>query len=142
MWTVVISSIVVVVFMVAGWLFLFGPWSQSQVQSSEASENRTARTGVTVVLDEITTNLNEPVRVYIQVTPEFTVSDQRAARALEANSGAVLDAILGILRSKTLADVHGSEGMAKLADEIRARADALLDQGEVRHVYFRNFIVQ
>lgn len=92
---------------------------------------------------EFLTNLADPSgKRLIQVTVEIEASGDKAVKELQKKAVPVHDAILGVLRSKTAADLQGQEGMAALATDIGKAAEALMTEGKVMKVYFLQFMIQ
>lgn len=90
---------------------------------------------------ELTTNLAGGGR-YIQVEVEVRVKDEKAAKEMEHHSALVRDTMLAVLRSKTIRDVDGREGMERLRQELQARLNEALEEPLAEGVYFSKFIVQ
>jgi len=94
-------------------------------------------------LGEVVTDLaDEDGRKFIQVEVEVTVKGQGVLEELELKRSKILSRLLAVLRSKTYADVNGSEGMRLVGEEIRQEINSLLERGQVLEVLFLEFIVQ
>ncbi|HEY3315715.1 MAG TPA: flagellar basal body-associated FliL family protein [Bacillota bacterium] len=92
---------------------------------------------------EFLTNLADPSgKRLVQVTLEIEVTGDKAVQELTKKAVPVHDAILGVLRSKTSADLQGQTGMAALATDLGKAVEALLTQGKVMKVYFLQFMIQ
>lgn len=118
---------------VAGWLLLRpGPGAQAQ-----------EKPGLPYDAGQFLTNLADSgARRYIRVVIQFEAADAATVKELDQKRVMVTDRILAVLRSKTLADVQGADGMAALAADIVARVNELLQNGRVKALYFLEFMVQ
>lgn len=79
---------------------------------------------------------------FVRATIALEVDSRKTVQALEEREPAVRDAIIVTLRSYTSDDLATPEGFASLREEIRAATSALLPEGEVRYVFFQEFITQ
>src|SRR5690606_14511159 len=79
---------------------------------------------------------------FVRATIALEVDSRKTVQALEEREPAVRDAIIVTLRGYTPEDLATPEGFASLREEIRAATSALLPEGEVRYVYFQEFITQ
>ena len=117
-------------------------WYQDPQPAAHA-ETGPAEPGPSFSVGTVMTNLNEfNPPMYIQVGLQLETDDEAAVQELEQRQGAVRDVVIGVLRAKAYRDVQGAEGMAVVAEEIRAALNELLAKGEIRRVYFTEFIVQ
>lgn len=99
--------------------------------------------GPMFTLGNLMTNLADEGRPrFIQVSVEMEAADDQTVEQLTARVGAVRDAALRTLRATSAADLEGSEGMAALAERLRNSVNEVLDGGEVRRIYFQEFIIQ
>lgn len=90
---------------------------------------------------ELTTNLADTAsRRYIQVDVELHVSGEEDKKALEERTTQLRDLLLAILRSKTVADVSGDQGMQSLGSEMLRRINAT-GGPKVEGVYFGKFMI-
>jgi len=55
---------------------------------------------------------------------------------------AVRDTIIQILSSKTVEEIQTAKGKEKLKEEIKRKLNEMLTTGEIRHVYFTEFVIQ
>jgi len=94
-------------------------------------------------LGEFLTNLADPGGTrYIRVVIELGLNDAKALKKLDAYNPPMRDAVLGVLRSKTYAQVQGADGMAALGAEIKQRLNSVLPNPWISQVYFTDFTVQ
>lgn len=79
---------------------------------------------------------------YLKATIQIEVSSQDSLLELDLLKPKILDSILGLLSSKSYSDIAGFEGKQRLKDEIAVRLNGYLTKGQVRRVYFTEFLVQ
>jgi len=79
---------------------------------------------------------------YLKATIEIEVSSKECVAELDLLKPKVLDSILGLLSSKNYSDIAGLEGKQRLKDEIALRLNNSLTKGQVRRVYFTEFLIQ
>ncbi|MHB8926043.1 MAG: flagellar basal body-associated FliL family protein [Bacillota bacterium] len=99
--------------------------------------------GETYRVGEFITNLADPGgKKFIKVLVEVEVSGTKPVGELQKKTGAVRDTVLAVLRSRTMADVEGPDGMAALGDELGKAIGGLLTTGKVLKVNFLDFMIQ
>ena len=92
---------------------------------------------------EYITNLADPGgRKIIRIKIELEVADAKAVEELGKSSSSVRDQVLRILRSKTVGDLAGEEGMEDLKKEIINRLNIKIANGKVVDLNFPEFAVQ
>lgn len=136
-------------------IFAIGFWLYGQVtplwqhyQHLRAAVNRSADKSF-INLGEVVANLKSPTQtrfasigVSIQVAPE---NDLIVAKSVEDNEVALRDALIRNLRSKTINDLQGSEGMDQLRDEMTDEFERILfpeNRIAVQKVVFDKFLIQ
>ncbi|MFO7311039.1 MAG: flagellar basal body-associated FliL family protein [Bacillota bacterium] len=62
--------------------------------------------------------------------------------ALEQRMPQVRDRIIGVLREQTMDSLHGSEGMARLKQQLRASVEELTGPGTIVDIYLVDLVVQ
>ncbi|HEX6989555.1 MAG TPA: flagellar basal body-associated FliL family protein [Bacillota bacterium] len=108
-----------------------------------AREVQPSQPGPMFPLGSLMTNLSDQGRPrFIQVSLELEAADEATLAQLTARAGAVRDAVLRVLRATSAAELEAADGMAGLAERLRAAVNDVLDAGEVRQVYFQELIVQ
>ncbi|MHB8758345.1 MAG: flagellar basal body-associated FliL family protein, partial [Bacillota bacterium] len=70
------------------------------------------------------------------------VDGDKPLRELQKQSSAVRDAVLSVLRAKTLTEVQGADGMARLAGDLSGAIGKFLTKGKVLKVNFLEFMTQ
>jgi len=79
---------------------------------------------------------------YLKTTIQIEVSSQDCISELDLLKPKVMDSILGLLSSKRYKEIAGFEGKQRLKDEIAVRLNSYLTKGQVRRVYFTEFLIQ
>ncbi len=96
-----------------------------------------------VEIGEFLTNLADPGgRRVIHVKIEIRVADDKTATKLKEDQSAIRDQVLRILRSKTVTDLAGEDGMDNLANEIMNRLNVTVAGGQIRELYFTDIAIQ
>lgn len=139
-----IGGIVVLLVAVAGVAYAATVWGVRQVQDKEVViVERPVQPGVTVDLGEFVTNLADPSgRRLVKARFVLEVVDEKAKAVLEENLDRARSAVLGILRSKSVADLHGGEGHQRLEQEVRDRVNDAITDAKIRAVYATDLVVQ
>jgi flagellar FliL protein len=79
---------------------------------------------------------------YLRVTMALEIDDPEAVTAFENRLPQVRDAILMILPTKKYEDVSSTEGKIALRTEIMEKINSLMTKGQVKNIYFTEFVVQ
>ncbi len=129
----IIVVVVVVVAVVGGGLFM--------VLGRKGGEKpvvaKTYRVG------EVSTNLADPgSKRFIKIVLEVEVDGDKPVQELQKQSSAVRDAVLAVLRAKTLDEVQGADGMAAVAGDLTKAIGGFLTKGKVLKVNFLEFMTQ
>ena len=61
---------------------------------------------------------------------------------LDKKTPLIRDIVISILSSKTVEEITTAKGKEKLKEEIIAQINRHLDDGEIRHIYFTEFVIQ
>lgn len=96
-----------------------------------------------VEVGEFLTNLADPGgRRVVHVKIEIRVANDKMATKLQEDGSAIRDQVLRILRSKTVTDLAGEDGMDNLAHEIMNRLNVTVAEGQIRELYFTDIAIQ
>lgn len=93
-------------------------------------------------LDTFTTNLADSDKHFIQVTFVLLPKDEKTLEKLNAAKPVLRDAVLTILRTRTLEQVRGAEGKQNLVEAVQARLEELAGKGAVQRVLVTDLVVQ
>ncbi|KAF0195867.1 MAG: flagellar FliL protein [Bacillota bacterium] len=93
---------------------------------------------------EFTVNLVDPnMKRYLRVMMTFKYLEKKAlVNEFDARDPEVRDAIIGVLRSKTVAELVGTETTEQLRTELVTAINSVLSTGEVIDLYFIEFVIQ
>jgi len=98
---------------------------------------------ILVRMDEFVTNLAAADnRRFVKIQVDMEVGSPEAAKELLARTSQVRDQIFMVLRSRTVADLAGPEGMKRLGADLIAGANKVLSNGGVSAIYFVEFAIQ
>ncbi len=64
------------------------------------------------------------------------------AEKAKAKTGAIRDAIIMLVTTKSPDEISSSEGKQQLKDEILTRLNRILGEGSVKNIYFTDFVMQ
>ncbi|MCF6201910.1 MAG: flagellar basal body-associated protein FliL [Hydrogenimonas sp.] len=94
-------------------------------------------------LDKFTVNLmSENGRRYLVAKINLEEDSEELTPELDKKTALIRDVIISILSSKTVEEITTAKGKAKLKDEIINQINKHLEDGEVRHIYFTEFVIQ
>lgn len=129
---------------VAGVAYAATVFGVRQVREKEVVVvERPVQQGVTIDLGEVVTNLADSSgRRLVKARIVVEVVDEKAKTLVEENKDKARSAIIGILRSKTVGDLHGGDGHRTLEEEIRDRLNLIITDAKVRAVYATDLVVQ
>ena len=120
------------------WFFL----RQAGEEGKTAAEEERLRA---ITLSSFTVNLADAgSRRFLRTTIalEYSGSGNDVERALLEKEHRVRDAIIGVLRSKTVAEINNQEKTVQLRQELVEAVNRVLEKNQIRDVYFRDFIIQ
>ena len=94
--------------------------------------------------DDIIVNLRGTEgRRYVKTTIVFALSDPKLKKKMDDHKVQLLDMLNGLLSSKTIEDIEGSEKREHLKREFRAEVNSLIGvKDAVPQVYFTELIIQ
>lgn len=141
-----VSAVVVLAVGVAGiavYIFVLMPGG-----SAPAANTPAAPVGQPVVeaayyeMDKFVTNLGDTDRLrYIDFTIALGLRDASSEAVVEENEAQVRDRVLQQVRDLKAAELAGSDGKKRLAEEVKAGLSELLG-GHVTNVYVRDMVIQ
>jgi len=99
--------------------------------------------GILYPLDTFTVNLKSDAgRRYLKVTMSLELDGAELSMELDAKSPVLRDRIIRILTSKTLEEVTSKKGKQKVSAQIMDALNAMISDGEIRGIYFTEFVIQ
>ena len=90
------------------------------------------------IVNLVSTNANRYLKCKIDLELDAPELQQEVDKKLPA----VRDLIIRILSSKTVEEIQTAKGKEKLKEEIKRKINQILDSGEIRNVYFTEFVIQ
>jgi len=94
-------------------------------------------------LDKFTVNLmSENGRRFLVVKMNLEEDGEELTPELDKKTPMIRDIIITILSSKTVEEITTAKGKEKLKEEIITQINRHLEDGEIRHVYFTEFVIQ
>ena len=121
---------------------------QQQQQKQEKVVKKKKASDMTEVgpiypLDQFIVNLvsNNADR-YLKCKISFELDSPDLQQELDKKLPAIRDIVINILSSKTVEEIQTAKGKEKLKEEIKRKVNQILTTGEIRHVYFTEFVIQ
>jgi flagellar FliL protein len=94
-------------------------------------------------LETFMVNLADPGgKRYLKATVKLKVSSNEAAEECKARNFELRDMVLTLLASKEVEEIIHAEDKASLKKEIMEKLNGRLEKGQVRDVYFTEFLIQ
>ena len=94
-------------------------------------------------LDPFTVNLvSSNADRYLKCKISFELDSPALQQELDKKLPAIRDLIISILSSKSVEEIQTAKGKEKLKEEIKRKVNAILTTGEIRNVYFTEFVIQ
>lgn len=110
---------------------------------SRARASAASQIGPLFKMDTFIVNLSgDSGARYLKTTMQLELSDTQLTEELMGRNPQVRDLILTLLSSKTFGDISSTAGKFALREEMVSRLNEILSTGEVRQVYFTEFVVQ
>ena len=113
-------------------------------QNGEDQENELQEpVGPMYSLETFIVNLSdEGESRYLRVTMDLELKDKETSENIKSRLSQIRDGILMILTNKMLGDIQSSSGKNNLRKEIKNTLDGIVSEGNVKNVYFTEFVVQ
>jgi flagellar FliL protein len=102
-----------------------------------------AEVGPIYPLDQFIVNLiSNNANRYLKCKISFELDSPEFQQEIDKKLPAVRDIIINILSSKSVEEIQTAKGKQKLKEEIKRKVNEILTTGEIRHVYFTEFVIQ
>ncbi len=119
------------------------PKSRSSSSSSMDSSRQLSEIGLLYPLDTFTVNLKSDAgRRYLKCTMSLELEGEELSLELDAKSPVLRDRIIRILTSKTLEEISSKKGKQKVSVQIMDTLNSMIADGEIRGIYFTEFVIQ
>lgn len=122
-----------------------------QVRQSAAAKNgaNSARStnlltiGPMYPMDQFVVNLlSESGSRFLKVSLDIELSAEELSAEMDKKKPAIRDIIIRTLSSKTFEEVSTMKGKERLKDEVVQKINEILADGQVRNIFFTDFVVQ
>ena len=99
--------------------------------------------GILYPLDTFTVNLkSDSGRRYLKVTMSLELEGEELSLELDSKSAVLRDRIIRILSSKTLEEISSKKGKQKVENQIIDTLNAMITDGQIKGIYFTEFVIQ
>lgn len=107
------------------------------------SSRKLSDIGILYPLDGFTVNLkSDQGRRYLKATISLELNGEELSIELDNKSPVIRDRIIRILTSKTLEEISSKKGKAKVSEQIVDTLNAMIVDGQVKGIYFTEFVIQ
>lgn len=79
---------------------------------------------------------------YLKCKIDLELDSPELQQEIDKKLPAIRDLIIRILSSKTVEEIQTAKGKEKLKEEIKRKVNEILTTGEIRNVYFTEFVIQ
>ena len=147
---IVIIVLLLVLLVVGGlvaYFLLSGGDEEEQVEPQKVEKKKKVSNmteiGPIYPLDGFIVNLlsNNSSR-YLKCKIDLELDAPELQEEVDKKLPAIRDLIIRILSSKTVEEIQTSKGKEKLKEEIKRKINEMLTTGEIRNVYFTEFVIQ
>lgn len=117
---------------------------RSASSSSSLEDTRSlSEIGILYPLDTFTVNLKSDAgRRYLKVTMSLELEGEELSLELDAKTPVLRDRVIRILSSKTLEEISSKKGKGKVGAQIMDTLNAMIGDGEIKGIYFTEFVIQ
>ncbi|MDD2567857.1 MAG: flagellar basal body-associated protein FliL [Thiovulaceae bacterium] len=115
------------------------------LSSMEEDEDnrRLSEIGILYPLDTFTVNLKSDAgRRYLKVTMSLELDGKHIAVELDNKIPVIRDRVIRILTSKTLEEISSRKGKQKVSLQIMDTLNAIVTDGQIKGIYFTEFVIQ
>lgn len=117
--------------------------SRSRSNSNTIDSRKLNDIGILYPLDTFTVNLkSDQGRRYLKATISLELNGAELSIELDNKSPVIRDRIIRILSSKTLEEISSKKGKQKVSDQIIDTMNAMIVDGNVKGIYFTEFVIQ
>jgi flagellar FliL protein len=109
---------------------------------ADAKQAEVAKT-VSQEMGSFLVNLSDPGgKRYLKIAMQLELSDQKASEEINNRNAEVRDMILMILSGKEFSEIATPVGKTILKRELLSKMNKMLRDGQVKEIYFSEFLVQ
>ena len=111
--------------------------------AGESGSDQGSGLGMLYPMKPFIVNLIDPSgRRYLKATLSLELSGPLVKNEIDQRLPQIQDAILVLLSSKTFDDINTIQGKDRLRSEIMNRCNVFITTGQIKNVYFSEFVVQ
>lgn len=94
-------------------------------------------------LDQFIVNLlSQSGRRYLKTTMNLELDNEALVAELTNKEAVIRDIIISVLSSKTIEEISTSKGKDKLKEELTIKVNEVLVDGQIKNVFFTDFVIQ
>ncbi len=117
--------------------------SRSSSSSSMDDSRQLSDIGILYPLDTFTVNLKSDTGSrYLKVTMSLELEGEELSLELDAKMPVLKDRIIRILSSKTIEEISSKKGKSKVSSQIMDTLNSMIADGQIRGIYFTEFVIQ
>lgn len=117
--------------------------SRSRGSSSIMDSRKLSEIGILYPLDTFTVNLkSDQGRRYLKATISLELNGEELSIELDNKSPVIRDRIIRILSSKALEEISSKKGKQKVSEQIVDTMNSMIVDGDVKSIYFTEFVIQ
>jgi flagellar FliL protein len=117
--------------------------SRPREDSDVGDSRKLSEIGILYPLDTFTVNLKSDAgRRYLKATISLELNGKELSMELDNKSPVIRDRIIRILTSKTLEEISSKKGKQKVSEQIMDTLNAMIVDGNVKGIYFTDFVIQ
>ena len=90
------------------------------------------------IVNLVSSNANR----YLKCKIDLELDSPELQQEVDKKLPAIRDLIIQILSSKTVEEIQTAKGKQKLKEEIKRKINEILTTGEIKNVYFTEFVIQ
>ena len=140
----IILVIVIILALGAAALFIFGgglPFLGDDSTADQPAVEKPPQHSYS--MDEFQVNLADPgTRRFLRMTIDLAFDDRGLTSEIQEREAELRSNIISVLRSKYVEDLEEPGGMESLEQDLLETINGVLDTGEVRAIYYKEFIFQ
>jgi len=141
---IIVAVLVLVGGGAAAYFLLFKADPEAEAAEAQKAEKLTeGQIGPLVNVESFIVNiLDEEGARYLKAALTLEVDDPKTVEEINQRMPQVKDAVLLLVGNKTFAELQDLQGKLQLRAEISQRLNELLKVGQIRQIYFTDFVVQ
>ncbi|MBS4032709.1 MAG: flagellar basal body-associated FliL family protein [Clostridiales bacterium] len=141
---IAVVALVIAISTVVSALYLRDAGGRQQEQEQQVSTPKDANPLYKMYgPQDFTVNLlDTDTRRYLKVTLTLGYEERALTKELEQRKAQVRDVIINVLRNQTVEDILDAEGTNKLRRVMITELNTILSRGEIKDIYFTDFLIQ